>query len=104
VRLEAAKAILDRYLGRPAIQADISLNRAEADGHIAALIEAVRRSFAMLRLAEDGSGPPRCVCSVACERGRSMAATARQKGIAAQACKAVLTLPHRREGIRGDPG
>ena len=27
VRLEAAKAILDRHLGRPAIQADISLHR-----------------------------------------------------------------------------
>ena len=27
IRLEAAKAILDRHLGRPAIQADISLNR-----------------------------------------------------------------------------
>jgi hypothetical protein len=43
VRLEAAKAILDRHLGRPAIQADISLRRAEADGHLAALIEVARR-------------------------------------------------------------
>lgn len=32
VRLEAAKAILDRHLGRLAIQADISLHRAGADG------------------------------------------------------------------------
>src|SRR5215475_6605497 len=30
VCLEAAKAILDRHLGRPAIQADINLHRAEA--------------------------------------------------------------------------
>jgi len=43
VRLEAAKAILDRHLGRPAIQADISLHRAEADGHLAALLEVARR-------------------------------------------------------------
>jgi hypothetical protein len=43
VRLEAAKTILDRDLGRPAIQADISLRRAETDGHLAALIEAARR-------------------------------------------------------------
>jgi hypothetical protein len=43
VRLEAARAILDRHLGRPAIQANISLHRAEADGHIAALIETTRR-------------------------------------------------------------
>ena len=43
VRLEAAKAILDRHLGRPAIQADISLHRGVADGHIAALIETARR-------------------------------------------------------------
>jgi hypothetical protein len=42
VRLEAAKAILDRHLGRPAIQADISLHRAEADGHVAALLEVAR--------------------------------------------------------------
>ena len=31
IRLEAAKAILDRHLGRPAIQADISLHRGVAD-------------------------------------------------------------------------
>src|SRR5215831_250908 len=43
VKLEAAKTILDRHLGRPAIQADISLHRAEADGHIAALLETARR-------------------------------------------------------------
>jgi len=43
VRLEAAKAILDRHLGRPAIQADISLHRDVADGHLAALLEVARR-------------------------------------------------------------
>jgi hypothetical protein len=43
VRLEAAKTILDRHLGRPAIQADISLHRRVADGHLAALIETARR-------------------------------------------------------------
>ena len=43
IRLEAAKAILDRHLGRPAIQADISLNRGVADGHLAALLELARK-------------------------------------------------------------
>ena len=43
VRLEAARTILDRHLGRPAIQADISLHSAEADGHLAALIAVARR-------------------------------------------------------------
>ena len=43
IQLEAAKAILDRHLGRPAIQADISLHRGVADGHLAALIELARR-------------------------------------------------------------
>jgi hypothetical protein len=43
VRLEAARAILDRHLGRPAIQAEISLHRAEANGQIAALLEVARR-------------------------------------------------------------
>jgi hypothetical protein len=43
VRLEAAKAILDRHLGRPAIQADISLHGGLADGHLAALIATARR-------------------------------------------------------------
>ena len=43
IRLEAAKAILDRHLGRPAIQADISLRGGSADGHLAALIEVARR-------------------------------------------------------------
>ena len=43
IRLEAAKAILDRHLGRPAIQADISLRGGAADDHIAALVETARR-------------------------------------------------------------
>ena len=42
VRLEAARTILDRHLGRPAIQADINLQGAE-DAHIAALLEVARR-------------------------------------------------------------
>jgi hypothetical protein len=43
VRLEAIKVIPDRHLGRPAIQADISLHRGVADDHLAALIETARR-------------------------------------------------------------
>jgi hypothetical protein len=43
VRLEAARTILDRHLGRPAIQADISLHHADADGHLEALLEVARR-------------------------------------------------------------
>jgi hypothetical protein len=43
IQLEAAKAILDRHLGRPAIQADINLNPNAADSHIAALVEMARR-------------------------------------------------------------
>jgi hypothetical protein len=46
VRLEAVRTILDRHLGRPAIQADISLLRAEADGHLAAVLEVARRRAA----------------------------------------------------------
>lgn len=53
VRLEAAKTILDRHLGRPAIQADISVHRAEADGHIAALLEVARRRAAEPIMLED---------------------------------------------------
>jgi hypothetical protein len=53
VRLEAARAILDRHLGRPAIQADVALHRAEADGHIAALIEVARRRAAEPIMLED---------------------------------------------------
>jgi hypothetical protein len=43
VSLEAAKTILDRHLGRPAIQADISLHRTDGDAHIAAMLEVARR-------------------------------------------------------------
>jgi len=32
-----------RHLGRPAIQADIRLHRAETDGHLAALLAVARR-------------------------------------------------------------
>src|SRR5262249_44420312 len=42
VSLEAAKTILDRHLGRPAIQADISLRGAD-DSHLAAMLEVARR-------------------------------------------------------------
>ena len=40
---EAALIILDRHLGRPAIQADISLHRGIADDHLQALIEVARK-------------------------------------------------------------
>ena len=55
VRLEAAKAILDRHLGRPAIQADISLHRGIGDQHLAALLEvARRRALEPITLEDDG--------------------------------------------------
>ena len=53
VRLEAARAILDRHLGRPAIQADISLHRGIADDHLAALIETARRRALKPIMLED---------------------------------------------------
>ena len=53
VSLEAARTILDRHLGRPAIQADISLHRAEADGHLAALLEVARRRSLEPLMLED---------------------------------------------------
>ena len=53
IRLEAAKAILDRHLGRPAIQADISLRGGSADGHLAALIEIARGRAAEPIMLED---------------------------------------------------
>jgi hypothetical protein len=54
VRLEAAKTILDRHLGRPPIQADISFHRAEADGHLQALLEvAHRRALEPVMLEDD---------------------------------------------------
>jgi hypothetical protein len=54
IQLEAAKAILDRHLGRPPIQADLTLRRAETDGHVAALLEvARRRALEPIMLEED---------------------------------------------------
>jgi hypothetical protein len=43
IQLEAAKAILDRHLGRPAVSADLTLRRVENDGHLAALLEVAHR-------------------------------------------------------------
>jgi hypothetical protein len=43
IQLEAAKAILDRHLGRPAIQADISLHGSASADHLQALIEVARK-------------------------------------------------------------
>jgi hypothetical protein len=42
-RQKAAKTILDRHLGRPAIEAEISLHRDAAYGPMAALIKTARR-------------------------------------------------------------
>ena len=53
IRLEAAKAILDRHLGRPAIQADINLHRGVGDDHLAALLEVARRRAAEPIMLED---------------------------------------------------
>ena len=53
VCLEAARTILDRHLGRPAIQADISLHRGIADDHIAALLEVARRRASEPIMLED---------------------------------------------------
>jgi len=53
VRLEAAKTILDRHLGRPAIQADINLRGIEADAHISALLEVARRRASEPIMLED---------------------------------------------------
>ena len=54
IQLEAARVILDRHLGRPAIQADISLHRGVADGHLAALVEvASRRALEPIMLEDD---------------------------------------------------
>jgi hypothetical protein len=53
IQLEAAKTILDRHLGRPAIQADISLHRREAQDHLAALLEVARRRASEPIMLED---------------------------------------------------
>jgi hypothetical protein len=54
VSLEAAKTILDRHLGKPPIQAAISLHRPEEDSLLAALIEAARRRALEPIMLEDG--------------------------------------------------
>ena len=43
VRLEAARTILDRHLGRPAIQADLTVRGGASADHLQALIEVARR-------------------------------------------------------------
>jgi hypothetical protein len=43
IQLEAAKAILDRHLGRPAIQADLTVKGGTSAEHLEALIEVARR-------------------------------------------------------------
>jgi len=53
IQLEAAKAILDRHLGRPAIQADLTLRGGASDDHLAALIATARRCALEPILLED---------------------------------------------------
>ena len=43
IRLEAAKAILDRHLGRPAIQADFTVRGGTSAEHLQALLEVARK-------------------------------------------------------------
>ncbi len=43
IQLEAAKAILDRHLGRPAIQADLTVRGSASTDHLEALIEMARK-------------------------------------------------------------
>ena len=43
IRLEAAKAILDRHLGRPAIQADFTVRGGTSGEHLQALLEVARK-------------------------------------------------------------
>ena len=43
IQLEAAKAILDRHLGRPAIQADLTVRGDTSAEHLQALIEVARK-------------------------------------------------------------
>jgi hypothetical protein len=43
IQLEAAKAILDRHLGRPAIQADLTVRADVSDAHLQALKELARK-------------------------------------------------------------
>ena len=44
IRLEAAKAILDRHFGRSAIQADLTLKGGASTEHLQALIEMARKN------------------------------------------------------------
>ena len=43
IQLEAAKAILDRHLGRPAIQADLTWKGGASTEHLQALLEVARK-------------------------------------------------------------
>jgi hypothetical protein len=43
IQLEAAKAILDRHLGRPAMQADVTVRGGTSAEHLQALIEVARK-------------------------------------------------------------
>ena len=43
IQLEAAKAILDRHLGRPAIQADLTVRGDASAAHLQALLEVARK-------------------------------------------------------------
>ena len=46
IRLEAAKAILDRHLGRLAIQADVTVRGGTSAEHLQALLEVARKTRA----------------------------------------------------------
>ena len=53
IQLEAAKAIVDRHLGRPAIQADLTVNGSLAAEHLQALIEVARKGRGEPIMLED---------------------------------------------------
>lgn len=53
VRLEAIKAILDRHLGRPAIQADLTVRGGASADHLQALIATARRRASEPIMLED---------------------------------------------------
>ena len=53
VRLEAAKTILDRHLGRPAIQADLTVRGGASADHLQALLEVAHRRALEPILLED---------------------------------------------------
>jgi len=61
IQLEAAKAILDRHLDRPAIQADLTVRGGVSDDHLQALIATARRRALepiMLADVEVETAPP----------------------------------------------